>query len=75
VRDITDGGKYGYLCEVDNIDCFVEKLRQIMTNEEEASKTGASLSKYVRKAFDWPTICAELQKIFLKKLTREEAGR
>lgn len=75
VRDITDNGKYGYLCEVDNIDCFTEKLRHIMTNENEASKAGASLSGYIRKEFDWSSLCAELQKIFNKGIAAKEADR
>lgn len=73
VRDLTDGGRYGYLCSVGDVDCFAAKLRRMMTDGDETARSGAALSGYVRKAFDWSPICANLHGIFTR--LRAEGGR
>ena len=68
VRDITDDGRYGYLCEVDDVGCFIEKLRHILAGEEETARMSASIATYIGEEFDWSAICAGLHRMFTEKM-------
>jgi glycosyltransferase involved in cell wall biosynthesis len=67
IRDITDGGRYGYLCEVDDVGCFIEKLRHIMASEVETAGMSASSATHIGEAFDWSAICAGLHRMFTER--------
>ncbi|VVB63778.1 D-inositol-3-phosphate glycosyltransferase [uncultured archaeon] len=70
LRDITNDGKYGYLCPIDDIDCFTENLRIMLSNEAELSKKSGLIAHFIRSRFDWTKICDNLNCIILDGLRK-----
>lgn len=67
LRDLTDCGKLGYLCPVDDVECFIATLRRMLGNQSELASRSKAVSVFIRDRFDWKQICENLdQHIRLK---------
>ena len=53
IPEIIRDNETGYLCEIDNIDEWVEKIRFFLDNPNIASMFGKRAREYVLKKFDW----------------------
>jgi glycosyltransferase involved in cell wall biosynthesis len=61
-RDITDEGRLGYLCPVDDISCFTDTLRYMLSHDVELEYRSEESVKFAKTNFDWSAICMELNK-------------
>lgn len=61
-EELTDGGKLGYLCPVDDVECFTATLRLMLGNESELAGRSKAVSGFIRDHFDWRQICGELDR-------------
>jgi glycosyltransferase involved in cell wall biosynthesis len=75
LRDMTDGGRLGYLCPVGDIDCFTRMLKHILTHEDEMEEKSMALSTFLRSNFDWHNICGNIDSIIREKIKRVDDGR
>lgn len=62
IREITKGGKLGYLCKVDDVKCFSHKIREAISNEGELKKKSELFRKLIREKYDWAKICLALHR-------------
>lgn len=53
IPEIVRDNETGYLCEINNVDEWVEKIRFLLNNPNIASMFGKSAREYVSKTFDW----------------------
>lgn len=65
-RDLTDDGKLSYLCPVDSLECLTERLRYMLSHEDELEIKSHRISEFIRENFDWKAICRELNEIILQ---------
>lgn len=61
-REITNNGTFGYLCPVEDVDCFTRTLRYALSHEEELRDKSNQSSEFIKNSFDWHKICEELDK-------------
>ncbi len=71
IREMTNGGEYGYLCKVDDVDCFTRTLRSIMAGGDGQETKSAQISGFIREKFNWTTVCGELDGIVRAHLRGE----
>lgn len=71
LREYTDNGRLGYLCEIDNVQCYEKTLRQILKNDAVLEDKSSATSELIRKTYDWDKICQSLDKIIREKLERK----
>lgn len=71
LRELTDGGKHGYLCPVDNIARFADTLDHMLSHEDEVEEKIINATKYVRENYDWRIICGDLNNILRTKLRQK----
>lgn len=62
-RDLTDNGKLGYLCPVDDTECLIASLRYMLSHNEELEAKSNQTSEFIRKNFDWRSICGEINNL------------
>jgi len=67
ITDITNDGKFGYLCPIDDVECFTKTLRYMLSHENELKEKSVLIAEFVKKEFNWNKICSDLQKIILNK--------
>lgn len=67
-RELTNNGEFGYLCPVDDVDCFSKHLRFLMSHEGELYSKSVNSSRFVQQNYDWYKICSNLNDIVLEKL-------
>jgi glycosyltransferase involved in cell wall biosynthesis len=65
LREITNEGKFAYLCPVDDLDCFAETLSYMMSNQDELKEKAALLAEFVSAQFDWSKIVTVLHGVIL----------
>jgi glycosyltransferase involved in cell wall biosynthesis len=64
-QDMTEGGKLGYLCPVDSLECLTERLRHMLSHNEELGAKSDQISRFIRENFDWKAICGNLNNLIL----------
>lgn len=69
IRELTNSGEYGFICKAEDINCFSEKLKQTVDNEERRKEMSERTSEYIRKNFVWGEISGKLSKN-LEKVAR-----
>jgi glycosyltransferase involved in cell wall biosynthesis len=74
IRDITKDGSYGYLCPIDNMDCFTRKLRYMIKEEAELDEKSRLISDFVRINFDWSKICCDINRLIQEQLERRRSS-
>ncbi len=67
-RDLTDNGRLGYLCPVDDMECFTRTLRYMLSHEDELREKSSAVEEYITKNFDWNQICGRLSQIIQTRL-------
>lgn len=72
-RALTNDGKLAYLCPIDDISCFVKKLRFMLTHQEELEIKSKMILDFVRKNFDWTVICKKLLNIIKMKIEENKS--
>lgn len=72
IRELTGG--HGCLCPVDNVECFTEKLKCLLSHEDQLKSISESGAKYVINNYDWHVICDVLDKAIRKKMKRDFSG-
>lgn len=68
LRSITDGGKLGLLCPVDDVECFARALRSAMLEGGANEAKSRMTSDYVRDNFDFKKACGRLDGVIRAKL-------
>lgn len=68
VMELTDNGKLGYLCTVDDIECFTNALKHMLAHEDELKEKSKACQKYIIKNFNWNKICGQLNALILRKM-------
>ena len=68
IRDITNDGKFAYLCPIDDDKSFTKTLRYMLSHEDELKEKSEFIAGFVKKEFSWNKICSDLHKIILNKL-------
>lgn len=71
IRELTADGELGYLCPVDDIDCFARTLRYMMSHEDELAGKAGRVSDFA-KGFDWNAICGVLRDRLTGELARKK---
>lgn len=66
MRDLTDGGRLGYLCPVEDVECFAKTLKLAMAHD--VRERSRQASSYIRKNFDIKKICGKLDCIIRAKM-------
>lgn len=61
--DLTDNGRLGYLCPIDDTDFFINQLRYAMSHDDELQEKSRAMMRYIRDNFEWSAICDRLQKL------------
>lgn len=59
-REITDDGKMGYLCKVDDVGCFARMLGEAMADGKGLAVRSSAMSQHVRKGYGWKKICSKI---------------
>ena len=67
-KDMTDGGKLGYLCPIDSVDCLTGQLRYMLSHKDELQARSGRASGFIRGNFDWRAICSNLDNLILQTL-------
>jgi len=68
VREITNDGKFGCLCPVDDVKCFTETLRYALSHENYLKEKSESIKRFIMDNFDWNKICRDLHENIRRKL-------
>ena len=58
----TDNAKYGLLHEKDNLDDFICKLDQAMSNESHLAEMADAISSYAVQSYSWENILTPVDK-------------
>lgn len=64
IPEIVRNNQTGYLCNVNDVDQWIEKIRFLLDNPDVARKFGKNAREYVTKTFDWRKIAEDFLKIF-----------
>ncbi|HWQ18178.1 MAG TPA: glycosyltransferase [Methanotrichaceae archaeon] len=64
-RDLTDDGKLGYLCPVDDVECLKKRLRHMLSHNEELGIKSNQISEFIKENFDWKAVCGKLNELIL----------
>ena len=64
IPEIIKNGQTGYLCNINENDQWIEKIRFLLDNPDVARKFGKNAREYVMKTFDWRKIAEGFLKIF-----------
>jgi glycosyltransferase involved in cell wall biosynthesis len=63
IPEIVINNQTGYLCEIDNVDQWIGKIRFLLDNLDVARRFGKNARKFVKKTFDWRKIAERLLEI------------
>jgi glycosyltransferase involved in cell wall biosynthesis len=61
--DLTDNGRLGYLCPIDDTYFFTNQLRYAMSHDEELREKSHEMVHYIQNRFEWSAICSRLQEL------------
>jgi glycosyltransferase involved in cell wall biosynthesis len=62
IPEIVRNNETGYLCEINNIDQWVEKIRFLLDNPNQANEFGKNAREYVLWKFDWERLAGDFVK-------------
>jgi glycosyltransferase involved in cell wall biosynthesis len=68
--EITNNGSYGYLCPVDDLDCFKKTLKNVLLNKAALKRRSLNFKAYILINYNWSEICKELHNILNVKNIR-----
>lgn len=68
LRVLTNKGKLGILCPIGDLKYFTEKLRYLLSHDDELKTKSEELKKFSKDNFDWTNICKRLNRSILKKI-------
>jgi len=68
IRDITNDGKFAYLCPIDDVKSYEENLRYMLSHENELKEKSKLIMEFITDEFNWIKICNDLHKIISNKL-------
>lgn len=60
IPEVIENGKTGYLCDIDDPESWVEKIRFLLDNPQFAEKLGRNAREFVIEKFDWRKIADDL---------------
>jgi glycosyltransferase involved in cell wall biosynthesis len=60
IPEIVKNNQTGYLCEIDDTDQWIRKIRFLLDNTDVARRFGKNARKYVENTFDWRKIAERL---------------
>jgi len=66
-NEITNNGSHGYLCPVNDLDCFIKTLEYAISNEDDIKRRAQIFRNYILIYYNWAKICGKLNNIFLGK--------
>lgn len=70
-REITDGGRLGYLCPVDDADCLSKRLAEAIADRKALAEKSSAMAEHVREGYDWRNICAGIDGALKAALARK----
>jgi glycosyltransferase involved in cell wall biosynthesis len=60
IPEIVKNNQTGYLCEIDDVEQWIGKIRFLLDNPDVARRFGKNARKYVENTFDWRKIAERL---------------
>ena len=66
--ELVDHGENGYLCPLDNVDAFAERIRQIVSSDTLQKKMGDAAQKKAKECFDNEQVIPMYEKLYEKTL-------
>jgi len=63
IPEIVKNNQTGYLCEIDDVDQWIGKIRFLLDNPDVARRLGKNARKFVQKTFDWRRIAEHMLEI------------
>ena len=63
IPEIVRNNETGYLCEIDDVGEWTQKIRFLLDNPDVAQKFGISAHKFVEETFDWKLIAKHFLEI------------
>ena len=60
IPEIVKNNQTGYLCEIDDVNQWIGKIRFLLDNPDVARRLGKNARKYVENTFDWRKIAERL---------------
>jgi glycosyltransferase involved in cell wall biosynthesis len=63
--DLVEEEKTGFLCSINDVDCFSEKLLLLIKNKQLREKMGSAAKEKI-KDFDWEKVIKEYEKMYKK---------
>jgi glycosyltransferase involved in cell wall biosynthesis len=73
--ELTDEGKCGYLCSVDDVNCLAKKLRYLLSHEDALRRSSQDMERFIRANYDWRMICGRLDVAIRETMVRKVKGR
>ncbi len=64
IPEIVQDNQTGYLCDIDDVDQWVEKIRYMLDNFDLARRLGKNAREFILKNFDWMKIAQNFLKVF-----------
>lgn len=68
IVESTDNGKLGYQCPVDDIDCFANTLKYMLSHDDELKVKSKAFRQFIIENYNWNKICGYLNDIILRVL-------
>jgi glycosyltransferase involved in cell wall biosynthesis len=59
IPEIVRSNQTGYLCEIDDVDQWIGKIRFLLDNPDVARRLGKNAREFVAKTFNWRTIATD----------------
>jgi glycosyltransferase involved in cell wall biosynthesis len=59
IPEIVKNNQTGFLCQIENTEQWIKKIRYLLDNQEVALDFGRNARKFVEKTFDWKRIAED----------------
>ncbi len=73
-KELTNDGRYGVLCPVDDIQCFSKALQNILSHPDVFDGMSYLLKSHMQKRYNWNDICNELNDIIFSCIEKKIDG-
>jgi glycosyltransferase involved in cell wall biosynthesis len=70
-REYTDDGRLGYLCPVDDVECFADRLEYMFDHEDELQDRSDLVHGRVVEHYDWHGYCTRMDEL-VRQTSRPE---
>jgi glycosyltransferase involved in cell wall biosynthesis len=74
LRELTNKGKLGYLCSVDDVECFMKTLQYLLSNDGEIRAKSKLIRRFIIDNYDWHRICRDLHDMILAHANRAKTS-